>query len=101
MSHDHVQPPRDADPGVTLSDQTPVRAPLRFWLTLFASTAAGVLAWAHVKGELTQDARRLDAVETEQREARTLLREVRETTSRMDARLEAMQRQMDRPSGRE
>ena len=94
--HNHAQPPRESDPGYSVSGDEPVRAPLRVWIAL-----AGVLlvtggALARVEFNRSADANRVQRLEDELREFRNVVRELRDASIAIRAKADEFQRQTDR-----
>jgi hypothetical protein len=85
----HILKERDADPGFSVSDSTPVKVPLKLMFWLLAVVAAGAIAWGLTANRVAEHDKRIDSLETDARKTEQLL-------IRIDERTAEIKRQLDR-----
>lgn len=96
MSRTHVQPERDEDPGFELSERSPIKAPARVWLSIAAVLGMGIVAWTRAESNREADSKRIDQLQSEMREFRGVVQQVRDASIKLEGNAAAMQRQLDR-----
>lgn len=81
--------PINRDDSVNISDTSNLRMPLRFFVAIIALAAGSALAWGITSRAVSDSAKRIEALELENRTNRELL-------LRIDERTTEIKRQMDR-----
>lgn len=76
-------------PSFSVNEDSKVKMPLKIIAWLFAIVAAGAIAWGVTTKTVTDDSKRIDALETDSRSTREVLIRIDERTAEIKRRLDS------------